>query len=332
MSGYKDLLKAVKGITRNGVLTPHLDAHLLGQNYEREETEGFIHPSSVPDLDHVCPRALALEVFTPMKKWPADRRLVTHDPQLYRIFGNGTFVHRRYQEYFIEMGFCDPRVRHGWEIPIESKKFRTRGHADAIIYPDSFQKNKVKLNRAGLANGELPISTPDGGCEYSVWNEKGKSWTSRGVFELLGDKARTRMWKPQGNPVLVEIKSMNDFTWSSCTRPKPAHVVQANIYAGFLKQQHPNLDRILWVYENKNDQTIKEFVSPLNTALFDRYCEIAERVALSPDKDLPARICKDKLSERAEKCEWASLCFSTNTFKQLVQIEGTSNGRKKISA
>jgi hypothetical protein len=303
---FTELMALVKGASRSGVVMPLVDLHLLDRNRPATEVEGYIHPSSLPPPDLVCPRALALEMYTPFEKVPLEELAVRHDAQTHRIFDNGTAAHRRYQALFIEMGVCHPEVRLGWEIPVESEKLRIRGHADAVIYPAAFQKNHIRIERGGLANGEVALTRPDGGFQY------------------------TGTWQPYGDPLLIEIKTMNDFMWSKAVEPLAHHLVQANLYAGLLAQSlYPGLKRIAFLYENKNDQLVKEFLKPADAACFREYARLAEAAALSPKLGLPKRVCHSEDEGVDRECGWHTLCFATKNYKELVQLNGTTGTQTK---
>lgn len=115
----------------------------------------------------------------------------------------------------------------------------------------------------------------------------------------------------EGNRWLLEFKTINSMGFEvvkKSNQPKPEHIVQTNIYMGFLK-----LKQCLVIYFNKDTSewyqihtrydvnVVKSVVSTLT--------DMRKAIA---DKDLPLperRVCKDKYCYRAKNCPVSTMCF-----------------------
>ena len=145
------------------------------------------------------------------------------------------------------------------------------------------------FNMGVLEMAEVPV----------VNEEKYLSGHADGVFkaEVFGEK------------VLLEIKTMNSFQYKKAIfRPFKKHEFQASLYAREL-----GIDKVLYLYINKDTSEIKDFLMPLfeeQLVLADE--KMDEVIADVKAKRLPCVECKDKYSAEAMKCPFRSKCFEYN--------------------
>jgi hypothetical protein len=325
MTSYADLKRS---LIRNSqdILAPLINRWLIERDYVIEEVEDWVHPSGLP-AGKLCFREIFFQLYTPIDLYPVKQLTKSYKPEIYRNFDNGNAVHRRWQSYLIEMGITHPMVLKGWEIPILDQKLRIKGHADAIAYPEAMGQNRVQIERAGLGNSEVLMTDEDGGFKYQVWNEKRQTWMRKEDFELLPEKEQKNLWKPIGKPVLVDFKSINDFGFSQINEAQEKHQRQINTYqAWFRRNGYPTMDQCLVLYENKNDQLIKEDVIPFNAALAEDLEQGLQTVQASKKGGkLPTPICQSLIDAAERKCPWAHLCFKHNTYSELLK------GSKRVS-
>jgi hypothetical protein len=289
-----------------GTLVPLVDRKLLERNQMYTEIEEWLHPSSIPTLETICPRALFFDKFTPIEKYPKKLLLDDFSPRTYRIFDNGHAVHRRWQMYLIEAGVIDPAIRKGWEVPVFSEELGVIGHADGIAYPDA--KNDCIVRRL---DGGSPLLTDEG-------------------FQVADSKGGAVNWSPAGEPVLVEIKSMRDDQWRWLIEPLPSHTVQTTCYMALL-----DLRSCVTIYESKDTQQVKEYHRGFRPDLWHAFRKIFKLVQQSRRKQvLPEGVCASVMDKRAGQCPWADVhCFTTKSYAQLISIEGiASNGTDQKGA
>lgn len=310
-ASLKKLVQAAKKDEGKTVL-PIINRHLTGRNFVKEEIEEWVHPSGIGVFDDLCARQIFLSLFTPVEKYPPGLLVKDFPARTHRIFDNGTSVHLRWQWYCIESGLCDPRKGVGWEIPIEYKAVGMRGHADVLVWPQGADENIRRMHGIVSGHGDVcwPIVSNDGFTQQP-----------------------SKLFKPFkriGEPAVVEIKSMYSAAWQVLCEPLYHHRLQAMCYVASLRRQYPTLDTVYFLYENKDNQKVKEFEYIFNRKLWGQYETILRKVQKSrEDKSLPQRICRSAMTERAIICDHVKTCFSHSTFKQLVQIEDGKTSKKK---
>lgn len=124
-----------------------------------------------------------------------------------------------------------------------------------------------------------------------------------------------------GEDFVLEIKTINPYSFNSLKAPTEAHLKQASIYAHFLNKKY-----ILFLYIDKSSLKIKEFKvvydkKYIKTLLnnLDALRMLKKQVyglkkvisAKEIDYDsLPERICRSRLSEIAMNCPFANKCFN----------------------
>lgn len=105
---------------------------------------------------------------------------------------------------------------------------------------------------------------------------------------------------------LLEIKTMNSFGFYKLTAPLEQHLFQASIYAKIL-----GLKKILFVYINKDNSKLKEFLVSRDDEMFDNAVAIINLVkAHVREGTLPDRLCPNTTCSRAKTCNYRSHCFS----------------------
>lgn len=307
MPGLKSLLNTLRK-HEGKILTPIMDRKLLERNSKPPHVDGFIHPSSVGRFEDLCPREIFFSLFTPIAKYPVDLLDQGATARSHRIFDNGDMLHLRYQALFVEAGIMHPRKGVGWEIPIENTENLIRGHSDGIVYPEAVNTVTLRKMPSGRGTTSVPLLC-ETGFDYAV--------------------AEENAWKPKGRPYMLEIKSMNERWFERLLEPLPEHKMQATLYMSELRKKFPDLVGTIFIYENKNTQEPKEYLFPFHLPAWSQISKTVETVLThrKREKALPKGVCPDSFSDRADNCPWMNLCFSTNTFSELVNI-GAANATK----
>lgn len=103
-------------------------------------------------------------------------------------------------------------------------------------------------------------------------------------------------------PVL-ELKSMKQELFQALGGPKADHLLQAHVYMHAFHKK-----RCIFIYENKNDQTMKEFVVVWDEEIWKNALSIINKVMSHAKKhELPAGTCTpDKFSE---DCKFRNSCM-----------------------
>jgi hypothetical protein len=115
--------------------------------------------------------------------------------------------------------------------------------------------------------------------------------------------------------ILLEIKTINSFSFAKLSEPLEHHIVQANIYAEIL-----GCEALFFIYVNKDSSTFKEFfidknILTLNKTYSKNISATKEKVATIinsvKENTLPERAldCESVKSKRACKCPYSKTCF-----------------------
>lgn len=111
-------------------------------------------------------------------------------------------------------------------------------------------------------------------------------------------------WK--GEIMALEIKTMNSFRFAKGKiAPFEDNVFQNSFYA-----DHLGIDKILFLYFNKDTSEIAVHIKPTNKTFARLANEKIDHVLESIELDKPPRrTCKSKDSEKAVTCPFRTLCF-----------------------
>jgi hypothetical protein len=89
----------------------------------------------------------------------------------------------------------------------------------------------------------------------------------------------------KAGPRILEIKSMNSRQFMTLQGPKPEHIWQAHLYMWM-----SNIKESVFLYENKDTQDLKEFLSPFDEETFETIFERVKYVNVCYDsKQRPDR-------------------------------------------
>lgn len=110
-----------------------------------------------------------------------------------------------------------------------------------------------------------------------------------------------------GEKVVLEIKTMNSWTFSKAVfKPFEKHEFQASLYARELGAK-----KVLYLYINKDTSEIRDFLRPINLPQLEKADAKMNMVIKAVEGgELPKRSCKEKASDNALACPFATICFS----------------------
>jgi len=227
------------------------------------------------------------------------------DPRLERIFGNGHFVHDRWRIYLTELGI----IRGYWRC---ANFMAHRESNDGLYGTDE---------KYGIFKPTSPCSC---GCPDYLYEEVGfydeeTNWGGHvdGIIDFSGlDVAKWDVGTVQFNGggkelFVLDFKSINPFSYSKLQEPELKHRTQMQIYlylSGFPFG--------LFVYENKGDQSVKEFTVLRDDGWIEQKKE--EAIALkqvvnsvnSKGKHvLPPRAHREMTHSECSKCRFRSHCW-----------------------
>lgn len=202
-----------------------------------------------------------------------------------RVFDNGHGIHARWQNYLDKAGV----LRGVWKC---------KNPTCHRLYGED--------NILGIFN---PSTDPNWHCgcgsrenEYHEILVESEPWFNfhghcDGIVDVRGTKFETGK---ASDVYVVDFKSMRDDQFSELIHPKPDHVVQTHIYMWIL-----NLQAAVVVYEDKDNQALKELFVPRDDKLIETIKKQAVwmrevlRRRLLPNRpdgfvrsDFPCRLCE----------------------------------------
>jgi CRISPR/Cas system-associated exonuclease Cas4 (RecB family) len=238
--------------------------------YEEQQYGGVVergfHPSGLVNSE--CWRQLALE-FLECPKVDGEWEI----PHLTRrVFDNGHSVHERLQGYLQGIS----------KIP----------ELGVVL------KGTWKCRSCGKYHGDNstgPIVEPEV-CECSCKSFKYKEWRLRhkelritgktdGILQFAFDKSH----------VLLEIKSINTFSFQNLRGVLDEHKVQINLYMWL-----SGIHRALFIYEDKNNQRIQEYSVDFDSNVIAPIIKQLEEVNALLDKGLLPDVLPNKNAQKAK--------------------------------
>lgn len=164
------------------------------------------------------------------------------------------------------------------------------------------------LDRLGvLKDFEVPVDAPQFGISGKM----------DGIIEFVGNDDLGVYYDLED--MVLEVKSINDYGFTSLRKAKPEHLKQASIYGGLL-----GLKRICFLYYNKNTSAHKIFVHDVDFKYLEGFKETAGSIiqlfnnnvrklrtndVKLHDGLIPKRICQNRTTKRAMDCAFADYCF-----------------------
>lgn len=256
-------LKALKSTyKRTDVLLPKIERHVIkrakGDNPRRQD---IMHPSEMAKSTW-CGR----HNYYRMTGSPANYKKRSPSFRLENIFEYGNSAHAKYQRWLGEMGvlwgkwgckscgyiwmdtspekcsLCQKTRLKYLEVPLESDDLMIAGHSDGVVI-DSDGNRMIEIKTVGIATLRFE------------------------AFQLF-NKYQEEQLTP-------------DELWFLIQRPFGTHIRQGQLYLHLARQQYPelNLDEIIFLYEWKPTQDVKEFVVQYNPDLISGTLETAASVA-----------------------------------------------------
>ena len=227
------------------------------------------------------------------------------DPRTQRIFDNGTYTHERLQSYMLDMGLliCD-------EVPLINEEYNIQGHTDGIldIGNDEIAVLEIKsINERGFTTlKDAKEEHKQQGLIYLYCLEERRKYlhekynTREEFLSIDSEKDRTEYFRSR----YQHLKDGSKYT----REEKIANEVKLNIIADdILYDTDKPITKVVFLYENKNNQELKEFVVERNvttesilTDLLTRYKELNNCVV---NEEVPER---EGTSKSCNMCRWCN--------------------------
>lgn len=277
-----DYANASKGT----VLLGDIQAHMIKEHAKpSDRRQDIVHPSET-SKESWCPRATYYRIEAcraasdPFLK-PAESTGV----QLLNIFDEGHNIHHKWQTRIREMGdlwgswqcthskcyeyywntlcpdICDECGGDSFiyrEVPLKSEKYLIHGHADGAV-PRLNALIEIKSVGPGTVRMEA--------SEVYARNVEGSK---------------------------IDLQSL----WKDIKEPFPSHIKQGQLYLALCDLMGLPFDNIIFIYESKFNQGVKEFVVKYDSAVSSKVLEYCRQIVNSLRGDgtvppCPTESCKD---------------------------------------
>lgn len=232
----------------------------------------------------------------------------TIDPRLRRIFENGDGVHERLQGYLEDMG----RMMMA-EIPVIDDDYLIQGHSDGAVtigkFLDEIAVLEIKsINDAGWT--ALKAEKPEHRKQAMVYLhclEKRRLWLHRLYSTYAEFKASEPQRAKWAEAHYQHIKGGRKFT----REQKIAKKVKDHLIADeILFDSDKPINKVIFWYENKNTQQIKEYPVVRDSKLIKEVLEEYEYLNECVDKKkVPSRGGRTKVCRDCTYCDFKYDCW-----------------------
>ena len=223
------------------------------------------------------------------------------DPRTQRIFDNGTYTHERLQSYLLDMNLliCD-------EVPLINDEYNIQGHTDGIldIGEDEIAVLEIKSinDRNFTALKDAKEEHKQQGLIYLYCLEERRKFlhnkykTREEFFSVESKLEREDYFRSR----YQHMKSGRKYT----REEKIENEVKLNMVADdILYDTKKPVSKVVFLYENKNNQELKEFTVERNVTTENILTDLLKRYSY-----LNSCIKFDKLPEREGTSKSCNMC------------------------
>jgi CRISPR/Cas system-associated exonuclease Cas4 (RecB family) len=288
LKNFKDTYK------RREILLPQIERHVLKKAQEPSDRRSdILHPSEMAKVSW-CPR----HDFYRLTEVPANYKKRAPSFKLENVFDYGHSVHAKYQRWLQEMGILFGKWR--------CKECLNQWEGYAPEHCPSCLSRKVVYKEVSLVDEDLMIAGHSDGIvkmgddNYMIEIKTIGYGSLRFEAQTLFEKSQQENW------TIEEL-------WFQIQRPFSSHIRQGQIYLHLAKKAYPdlNVDKIIYIYEWKPTQEVKEFVISYNPEFvqdrLDLAAEIANHVTNGTEMERPSWADPEK--KTCSSCEYRKTCW-----------------------
>lgn len=242
-----------------------------------------------------CHRKIGYSYYESKGLFKIDPGTLKIDPRIQRIFENGHSMHDRWKNYLESTGalygcwMCE-----NWTA-----------HSEPVIYGKESKLGIPRPEKCSCGANKFRY------IEVGFFDEE--TWWGGHTDAIVGlavISARFKGMPKQDDFIVVDFKSMRTEDFQCLHKPKPEHITQIQIYMHL-----SGLNYGKFIYENKNDQSVKEFLVERDQPFIDvkRAEAINLKHILTTLKDgkrvLPPRAHPDKNTFECRYCKYKNYCW-----------------------
>ncbi len=231
------------------------------------------------------------------------------DARVERIFDNGTGVHERLQKYLLDIGIliCD-------ECPLLNEEYNIQGHTDGILdLKDEIAILEIKsINDYGFS--KLKDTKPEHkqqGLVYLYCLEERRKYLH---MKYKDRKDFFADYEHLGKEAAKHYSHLKDGSKYSRDEKIANQVKLHNIVDDILIDTYSPVTKVIFLYENKNTQEIKEFVLDSNSSeamdmLSDILLRFSELNHYVQDNKVPPREGNSRSCDTCRWCNYKTECW-----------------------
>lgn len=265
----------------------------LDNHIDEHKSSGYLFkPSSISR----CSREIYYSIKYPDKK-------LKFSPQMKRVLGNGNALHNRIRNYLTDLGLL-------WG------KWFCNKCEDYVVNNNSFKE--INNNTIYSVPSYCPTCLNDENIEYEEVCFANDNLSLFGMidgFIVINNEL-----------FILEIKSINNSGFTKLNSPKQEHIEQINLYCYLT-----NIDKAIILYENKDNQDLKEFLVEKDK---DLVLNLLEKIKFLRNcletNTIPNRICNSNVTYNAKYCPYNHICFDKD-FNKVKYDEIFLSQRKIIN-
>lgn len=299
--------------SKDTVLLGNIQAHMIKEHSKPStRRQDIIHPSET-SKESWCPRATyhrikaCREAGDPFLKAPESIGV-----QLLNIFDEGHYIHDKWQKRLTAMGklwgnwscqFCGTLFKDQLplpacpycdvgqngliyrEVPLKSRQYLISGHADGAV-PHLDSLIEIKSVGAGTVRIEAP-----------------------------------KIYEKNTNGQMIDLQSL----WKDIKEPFPSHINQGQLYLRLCEIMGLPFNKIIFIYEAKFNQGVKEFVVKYDPKHSDDVIEKCYSIkgaldnTMAPPACVTGTTCKDCEQYGAQESDSERLVTDNNPERKAIR-------------
>lgn len=287
-----------------------LVAKAVAEIESKERDYSYFHPSEWDG----CKRKISYAYYEAKGYITIDRTALKIDPQGQRIFDNGHSMHDRWRKY---MGWTKALMGRwmckNWMAHLDAPKIYGADEKLGVLKPDKCTCGSSYFEYVEL--GFLDKETMWGGHVDGVID-------NRIAAREAGYTQAT--CKPDEQFIVIDFKTINDYEFNKkLDDPKTGHITQIQIYLYLSGLKYGK-----FLYENKNNQSVKEFLVVRDDKLLEvKKAEVLalKHQVLTPNslggRSLPKRGFDSKTHYQCMRCKFRGDCWNDRHAKRRKEIQ-----------
>lgn len=307
-------LKTIFNAMKNteGIVLKKLDYYLLSL---RDKDGDRAIDVNAPSQASVCSRAN----YYARLQYPSDGSI---DPRTQRIFDNGSFVHLRLQEYLAKSGILISD-----EVPCINEELNIQGHTDGFLNIGTMREEMQSYKKGRfVVKSKIPVYSNIAILEIKSINSNGFTQLKTAKDEhkeqamvylycseerrlYLRNKYKTYaefMASKEERQAYFESRFTHLKDGSKHTREeKLKHQVELCLETDTILFSTPNpITKVIFIYENKDNQEIKEYCVERDNAVLDKVINKYKALNKAVEtKCIPER---EGTSKSCSTCRWCN--------------------------